>query len=204
MRGWLPRGWAAKIPAPIIEPMSGNHPRRGLTLHNEGVDRECRRHHVIDLAHYTNHRRINYTAIWCPICGQWAQTAPLHKAARSMVGGAVWKNASANKAGTVHVQICVAGFGSRDFTRSPLKGAWVLAEIMDRADIPWRARKTWGPTANRDIEAWMRGGVQGHQHGPRDDHTDPGRIDVAHLFRVARRQQRRRRDANGRGALSRG
>lgn len=105
MRGWLPRGWATKIPAPIIEPMSGNHPRRGLTLHNEGVDRDCRKGHVIDLAHYTNHRRINYTAIWCPICGQWAQTAPLHKAARSMVGGAVWKNASANKTGAVHADL---------------------------------------------------------------------------------------------------
>ena len=192
MRGWLPRGWAAKIPAPVIEPMTGNHPRRGLTLHNEGVDRDCRRGHVTDLAHYVNHRRINYTAIWCPVCGQWAQLAPLDKAARSMVGTPIWRGASANKTGTVHVQVAVAGFGRRDFTDTQLRRAWVLAEIMDRARIPWRARAVWGPDAGRGLQPWLAGGVQGHQHGPADDHTDPGRIHVARLFREAKRQQRRR------------
>ena len=203
MRGWLPRGWAAKIPAPIIEPMAVNHPRRGLTLHNEGVDRDCRKGHVVDLAHYVNHRRINYSLIWCPVCGRWAQLTPLDKAARSMVGGAILRGASANKAGTINVPVCVAGFGSRDFTKTRLRNAWVLAEIMDRARIPWRARKTWGPDASRDLDAWLRGGIQGHQHGPLDDHTDPGRINVTHLVKIARTQQRQRRGRAGQRALSR-
>lgn len=189
--GWLPH--VRRIPAPIIEPMARNHARRGLTLHNEGVDRDCRRGHVLDLAHYVNARHINYTCVWCPVCGQWAQLAPLDKAARSMVGDPIWRGASANKAGTVHVQVCVAGYGARDFTASPLRGAHVLAAIMTRARIPWRARKTWGPDASRDLGAWMHGGVQGHQHGPADDHTDPGHIHVEKLLREARRQARARR-----------
>ncbi len=193
MDGWLPARWVTKIPAPVIEPMARNHPRRGLTLHSEGVDRDCRKGHVVDLSHYVLERDIFYHFVWCPVCGRAAQLAPLHKAARSMVGGTVWRGASANKAGTINVQVCVAGFGARPFTSGRLRRAWLLAEIMDRARIPWKARTTWGPGAGRGLEAWMRGGIQGHQHGPVDDHTDPGRIDVERLMRVARRQQRERR-----------
>ena len=193
MRGWLPARWVTRIPAPIIEPMSRNHPRRGLTLHNEGVDRVCRPGHVTDLAHYVAELRINYHFVWCPRCGKWAQLAPMNKASRAQVGGNVWKGASANKAGTVNVSVCVAGFGSRDFTAGEMRGAWVLAEIMDRARIPAKARKTWGSGASRAVSAWMRGGIQGHQHGPLDSHTDPGSIDVERLVRVARRQRRKRK-----------
>jgi hypothetical protein len=194
VRGWLPGRWVTKIPAPVTEPMTRNHPRRGLTLHNEGVDRECTKGHVANLAHYVNHKRINYHFVWCPTCGDWAQLAPLDKAARSMVGGPVWKGASANKAGTINVQVCVAGFGYRDFTDRPrLRRAWVLAEIMDEARIPWKARATWGGDAGRGIDAWMRGGIQGHQHGPSDDHTDPGPINIERLVKVARLQQKARR-----------
>lgn len=193
MSGWLPSTWAIRIPAPIIEPMSRNHPRRGVTIHNEGVDRECRRGHVTDLAHYVNDRRINYHFIWCPRCSQWAQLAPWDKASRAQVGDPVWGGASANRAGTVNAAVCVAGYGARDFTdRRHLQGAWVLAEIMDRARVPWKARATWGPGASRGTEAWMRGGVQGHQHGPADDHTDPGAINVERLLREARRQSKAR------------
>ena len=87
----------------------------------------------------------------------------------------------------------MAGFGSRDFTAGEMRGAWVLAEIMDRARIPAKARKTWGSGASRAVSAWMRGGIQGHQHGPLDDHTDPGSIDVERLVRVARRQRKARK-----------
>ena len=193
MDGWLPRRWAAKIPAPVVEPMARNHPRRGLTLHNEGVDLRADRRHIYDLAHYVNDRRINYHLLWEPRTGQWVQLAPLNKAARSMVGGNVWGGHSANKAGTINVQVCVVGFGDRAFTDLPqLRRAWVLAEIMDRARIPWKARTTWGAGAGRGVDAWMRGGIQGHQHGALDDHVDPGAIDVERLMRVARRQQKRR------------
>lgn len=190
---WLPSKWSSRVPAHIVEPMSRNTPRRGLTLHNEGVDRDCTPGHVVALARYVVARNINYHAVWCPRCGKWAQCAPFTAAARSMVGGAVIGSASANKAGTVNVQVCVAGYGSRDFTKSDLRGAWVLAEIMDAHRIPWRARKVWGPAASRSVGSWLRSGVHGHQHGPLDDHTDPGSIDPAVLFRAARRQQKRRK-----------
>ena len=194
-RKWLPKRWGVqRVTAQFWEPMTGNHPRRGLTLHNEGVDRDCTPGHVHDLARYVVARSIQYHLVWCPVCGKWAQTTPLTAAARSQVGGSVYRGASANKAGTLNVQVCVAGFGSRDFTaKSPMRGAWLLAELLDRYRIPWRARATWGSGASRSVSAWMRGGVQGHQHGPCDDHTDPGRIDVARLFREARRQQNARR-----------
>lgn len=195
---WLPKGWAARVPATIVEPMSGNHPRRGLTLHNEGVDRDCTPGHVVALARYVVGQRINYHAVWCPRCGQWAQCAPFTAAARSQVGGPVWKGASANKAGTVNIQIAVAAYGYRDFTRTHLRGAWVLAEIMDAHRIPWRARKVWGLGASRSVTSWMRSGVHGHQHGPQDDHTDPGSINAAALFREARRQQKTRRKRQAR------
>ncbi len=190
---WLPKRWAKRVRARSWEPMSGNHPRRGLTLHNEGIDRKCAPGHVTDLARYVVARNIFYHLVWCPVCGNWAQIAPMHAAARSMVGGSVWEGMSANKAGTVNAQVCVAGYGSRDFTETKMRNAWVLAEIMDRARIPWRARKTWGPEASRNTEAWMRGGVQGHRHGPLDDHVDPGRIKVDVLMREAKRQQKARR-----------
>jgi hypothetical protein len=189
---WLPKRWAKRVKASRWEPMSHNHSRRGLTIHNEGVDRPCTPGHVTNLAQYVVSRDIFYHAIWCPRCGQWAQIAPFTAAARSMVGGPVWNGASANKTGTVNVQVCVAGYGNRDFTDSKLKGAWVLAEIMDRCDIPWKARAVWGPKSSRNVGAWMRGGVQGHQHGPRDNHTDPNRIDVQRLFRHAKAQQKAR------------
>ena len=190
---WLPTKWVKRMPAQDWEPMARNHPRRGLTLHNEGVDRNCTPGHVTSLSQYVLHRRLFYHFVWCPVCGEWAQLIPLDAAARSMVGGSVYGGASANKAGIVNVQVCVAGYGSRDFTdRKRLRGAWVLAAIMFRARIPWKARKTWGPGAQRGTGAWMRGGIQGHQHGPNDDHTDPGRIDVQRLMREARRQYKDR------------
>lgn len=192
---WLPKGWAARVPASLVEPMAGNHPRRGLTLHNEGVDRECSPGHVVALARYVVQRQINYHAVWCPRCGQWAQCAPLTAAARSMVGGPVWNGASANKAGQRNIQICVAAYGYRDFTRTPLRGAWVIAEIMDAHQIPWRARKVWGNGASRSVRSWMHSGIHGHQHGPRDDHTDPSDIDIRKLMREARRQQKARQKA---------
>jgi len=190
---WLPTKWVKRMPAQDWEPMARNHPRRGLTLHNEGVDRNCTPGHVTSLSQYVLHRRLFYHFVWCPVCGEWAQLIPLDAAARSMVGGSVYGDASANKAGRVNVQVCIAGYGNRDFTdRKRLHGAWVLAAIMFRARIPWKARKTWGPGAQRGVGAWMRGGVQGHQHGPHDDHVDPGRIDVERLLREARRQWKAR------------
>jgi hypothetical protein len=115
--------------------------------------------------------------------------------ARSMVGGGYngsngW---SANKFGTRNIQVCVAGFGYKDFTKTRLRNAWVLAEIMDAHSIPWHARKTWGSGASRKGELWNHGGIQGHQHGPNDDHTDPGEIDAKKLMRVMRVQQKHRR-----------
>lgn len=193
MKGWLPKKWAKRIPANYWEPMARNHPRRGLTLHSEGIDRDCTPGHVTNLSQYVLSKAIFYHFVWCPVCGEWTQLIPLDAAARSMVGGSVHGGASANKAGTINVQVCVAGYGHRDFTdRKRLRGAWVLAAIMFRARIPWKARKTWGPGAQRGTAAWMRGGVQGHQHGPHDDHTDPGRIDVERLLREARRQWKAR------------
>lgn len=189
---WAPRLWRVKrIPYQGHEPMLGGSSRRGLTIHNEGVDRPCNRDHAW-LAHFVNNKRIPYHALWCPHCGWWCQLIPFDRAARSMVGGSVQSNgASANRAGIVNVQICVVSYGYRDFTKSsPMKRAWVLAEILDHYQIPSKPRDTWGAGARRSLEGWARGGVQGHQHGPHDDHTDPGSIDARKLIRVAREQQR--------------
>ena len=138
--------------------MSGDHPRRGLTLHNEGVDRDCtlwpcRR----PLARYVVGQRINYHAVGAPV---WAVGAvrPFTAAARSCRWPGV-EGASANKAGTVNIQIAVAAYGyAKGFTASSARRV-VLAEIMDaHRKIPWRARKVWGAGASRSVTSWMRSG----------------------------------------------
>ena len=193
---WLPPHWGDRVEYRGSEPMMGGVQRRGLTLHSEGVERDCAKGHGW-LPRYVNDRNIPYSLCWCGMCGYWGQMVAMTRAARSLKGGAIVGNgASANKAGQRNIQIMLIGEAdAHEFTREPMKRAWILAEIMDAHDIPWRARKTWGPGASRDRKAWLRSGVHGHEHSPApyEDHTDPGRLDVDKLFREAKRQQRGRR-----------
>lgn len=192
---WLPPHWADRIEYRASEPMMGGVERRGVTLHSEGVERDCAKGHGW-LPRYVNDRHIPYHACWCGWCGYWAQMIPFHRAAKSLKGGAIVGNgASANKAGQRNIQIMLIGEAdAHEFTRERMKRAWILAEIMDAHRIPWRARATWGPGASRARGTWLRSGVHGHQHSPApyEDHTDPGRLNVPALFREARRQQRAR------------
>lgn len=194
-RKWLPRKWAKRVPMGHAEPWSG--PRRGLTLHTEGVDRGKTLGDVTWLAKYVNtvNGGIAYHLIWQPWTGQWIQMVPFDRAARSMKGGAVdARGLSANRSG-LNIQVCVAGFGYDDWTRTPMKNAWVFAELMDRYKIPQRTRAKWGRNAGRSRKAWSAGGIQGHCHGPHDDHVDGATSEAAvkRLMREARRQQKARR-----------
>lgn len=192
---WLRKEWAQRVPYHGSEPMMGGVERRGLTVHSEGVERRCAKGHGW-LPDYVNDKGIPYSACWCGTCGYWAQMIDFRRAARALKGGAIVGNgASANKAGQVNIQVMLIGEAdAAEFTRGPMKRAWVLAEIMDAHRIPWRARATWGAGASRDRGAWLRSGVHGHQHSPApyEDHTDPGRLNVEALFREARHQQRAR------------
>ena len=96
-----------------------------------------------------------------------------------------------NRSGTVNIQICVVGYGHKSFTRGKRKNAWVLADLADSWDIPWKARKRW--PGSRSVKAWRKSGIHGHCHAPGNDHTDPGGIDIDKLMREARRQQKARR-----------
>jgi hypothetical protein len=164
---------ATKVAYSGAEPMAGG-PRRGLTIHNEGVARRCDGGaHVVVLARYANGQRIPYHLIWCPVCGRFAQCIAFGKAARSMKGGDVdGRGNSANKSGTVNIQVCVAGMANSPLTNTPMKGVEVLGELCDAWGIPHTIRSKWGPGSPRDRAKWMAGGIQGHCHGPNDDHTD--------------------------------
>lgn len=195
---WLRKSWAKRIKYSGPEPMMGGSSRRGVTLHDEGVARNCRGNHDW-LAGYVNRAGVPYHACWCGTCGYWAQMIPFNKAARSLKGGSIASNgASANKFGERNIQICLIGIANgkdargKKFTDGPMQRAWVLAEIMDAHKIPWRARKNWGSDSSRSLTAWKESGVHGHQHSPApgENHTDPGAIDVEKLFREARKQQR--------------
>lgn len=198
--GWLKKSWAKRIKYSGAESMAGGSSRRGLTLHDEGVARQCNGNHDW-LAQFVNRQGVPYHACWCGTCGYWAQMIDFRKAARSLKGGAIASNgASVNKFGERNIQVCLIGVANgkdargRKFTDGPMMRAWVLAEIMDAHKIPWRARKNWGADSNRNLSAWKVSGVHGHQHSPApgENHTDPGAIDVEKLFREAKRQQRRK------------
>lgn len=189
-RKWLKRKWAKRVKYHGAEPMARNNDRRGLTLHNEGVDRTCsgKKGGQHDwLAGFVNSKGIPYHCLWCPVCGWWCQMVPFDKAARSLKGGGIAGTPfSANKYGYANIQVCVVGFGHRDFTKSPMKNAWVLDWIMRQWSIPRRARKTWGAGSGRSLSAWKQPGIHGHQHSPApgENHTDPNSISITRLFRA--------------------
>lgn len=181
------------------EKMSGGT-RRGLTVHDEGATRSPseRKKDITWLADYVNQRRISYHLLYNPDTGQWIQMIPFDHAARSMKGGDVdGRGASANRAGRYNIQVCLAGYNVSHGGPKPnwkrAKNLWVFALLMERYDIPNKVRSKWGSNAGRGKSTWMKGGVQGHVHGPHDDHTDPGVIDVEEMLRQSRRQLKERR-----------
>jgi hypothetical protein len=174
--------------------------RRGITIHDEGATRNAsgRKGDVTWLAQYVNGRRISYHLLYNPDTGQWIQMIPFTHAARSMMGGDVdGRGNSANRAGTYNIQVCLAGYNASHGGPKPdwkkAKNLWVFAELVDHYKIPKKVRSEWGSKAGRSKKAWMVGGFQGHRHGPHDDHTDPGDIDVKGMMREARRQQKARK-----------
>lgn len=208
----LPRRWAfvRHVPYAGSEPMMGGVDRRGVTIHDEGVAHPCHGTHT-GLAEYVNSRGISYHLLWCPRCGQWVQMIPLHHAARSLKGGAILPNgASVNKAGQRNIQICLVGYANgvdergEPVSASPMRNAWVLAEIMDAHDIPWRVRRRWGAGASRSLRAWLHSGVHGHQHSPApgETHTDPGSLDITAVLAEARRQRASRALRTARGTAA--
>jgi len=183
-RKWLGKK-IKKVKYPNPEPMAGGS-RRGLTFHNEGVDRKCGGSGTHWwLAKYVNNKRIPYHFIWCPHCGDIIQLIACDKAARSMKGGDVdGRGNSANKAGAVNIQVCVASYGKRPFTGSPMKNAAVFGRLADSWGIKHRLRSKWGPGVSRKKAIWAKGGIQGHCHGPHDDHVDPMAINPKKLSRA--------------------
>jgi len=199
-RRWLGKKAAKRRPMSNPERMAGGS-RRGLTVHDEGQTRSAaeRKKDITWLADYTNGKRISYHLLYNPDTGQWIQMIPFDCAARSMKGGDVdGRGHSANRAGTYNIQICLAGYNASHGGPKPnwkrAKNLWVIALLMERYEIPNRVRTRWGRNAGRAKSTWMKGGVQGHVHGPMDDHTDPGVIDVDEMLRESRRQLKARRD----------
>jgi hypothetical protein len=198
-RKWLSEKVAKRVKYHGAEPMGGGS-RLGITVHDEGRTRSKRerRQDWTWLAQYVNQARKPYHLIYSPDTGQWIQMIPFDRAARSMMGGDVdGRGNSANKAGRYNIQICLAGYNASHGGPKPnwrkAKNLWVLALLMERFDIPMLVRSEWGSKAGRSRKSWMKGGVQGHVHGPNDDHTDPGSIDVAGMVREARRQLKAKR-----------
>lgn len=180
-RQWLSRKVADRVKYSGPEPMIPVIDRRGITIHNEGVDRGAfdRRRDVKWLASYVNQKRIPYHAIWNPTTGQWVQMIPFGLAARSLVGGGVYDGVSVNKAGVCNIQICVSGFGDRPFTDlKVLRGVDVLARIAHSWDVPILGRARWGYSATRSKRVWRRDGFHGHCHSPSpgETHHDPANI----------------------------
>ena len=91
-----------------------------------------------------------------------------------MKGGDVdGRGNSANKAGAVNIQVCIASYGpGRRLTDSPMKNIEVWGRLADSRNIPHKVRKKWGPGSPRAKSKWMAGGIAGHCHGPHDDHVD--------------------------------
>jgi hypothetical protein len=192
-RRWLGKR-AKKIRYSGAEPMAGGS-RRGFTWHDEGLNRKCGGSGSHDwLAKYVNDKRIPYHAIYCPFCGDIIQMIDFAMAARSMVGGDVDGHGnSANKAGAVNIQVCIAGMGpGRQLTDTPMKNIEVFGALADSWGIPHRVRGKWGPGASRDRSVWMKGGIQGHCHGPNDTHVDH-KMDPKKLKAAMWPQRRRRR-----------
>ena len=186
---WL--GIAKTVKSSRRAPMAKNTKRRAITLHNEGVDRPHGDGSPVAVAEYTRREAVEYHATWNVNTGQWAQLLPFDCAARSLLNAGLDGGIGCNRSGTVNIQICVVGYGHKSFTRGKLKNAWVLADLADSWDIPWKARKRW--PGSRSVKAWRKSGIHGHCHAPGNDHTDPGGIDIDKLMREARRQQKARR-----------
>ena len=198
-RRWLSKRNAKRRPMPNPEKMAGGT-RVGITMHDEGVTRSAseRKKDITWLADYTNQKRISYHLDYNPDTGQWIQMIPFDCAARSMKGGDVdGRGNSANRAGRYNIQICLAGYNTSHGGPKPnwkkAKNLWVIALLIERYNIPHRVRSEWGSKAGRSKKSWMAGGVQGHVHGPHDDNTDPGDIDIDLMIREAKRQLKARR-----------
>lgn len=127
--------------------------------------------------------------LWDPWTGQIGQFLPAAVSAYALrhAGGP-----ETNRAGQVCIQIEVADRGSTvDITATPMVGLDRIMAWLDGHGIP----RTWpaGPPAplgvdskSRDPQVWTtRAGHYGHCDVPGNDHTDPGRIDLARLFGTA-------------------
>lgn len=187
--------WAEQVRYHGAEPMAGGVTRRGITLHGEGIERRCTKNHTW-LLDYVNTAGVPYTLAWCGRCGYWGQMIGMRRAARSLKGGAIVANgASANKAGQRNIQIVLLGENdAADFTDGPMRRAWILAEIINAHNIPWRARSNWGAGASRSRTKWLASGIHGHMHSPApaEDHRDPQNLRIDVLLREARRQWKAR------------
>ena len=85
-RKWLGKN-AKKIKASGYEKMAGGS-RRGLTFHDEGVNRRCGGSGSHDrLAKYVIDKRIFYHAIWCPHCGDIIQIYSIRCSSTLYEGG---------------------------------------------------------------------------------------------------------------------
>ncbi len=157
--------------------MGGCHSkRRKIVFHNEGVNRDCdgTGQHVKNLAKYVVDKNIYYHFIYCPKCGQWAQTIPVDKAARSLKGGAVDScGNSGNRCGKVAIQICFAGYGSKKLPNPKnWKNKAKFKKIADEWNI--KPKKRNFEKVNRSKSKWNDKAIgwHSHSHSPNNDHHD--------------------------------
>jgi len=176
-KNWYSGGdQSTKVKASNPSKMPGCHPNKKITLHNEGVSRQCDGgQHVINLAKYVRDKGIYYHGCYCPDCGQWAWIIPIDCAARSQVGGSVNScGNSANRCGVINVQICFAGYGPDKKLPNPKnwKNAKKFKKIAEGWGVPAKARNM--NKVNRSRDKWNDPSIGWHTHacGPNDDHTD--------------------------------
>ena len=171
------KGVKVKAPSSYVNPMPKCHPNKKFTIHNEGVNRACDNtgQHVKWLAQYAVDQKIHYHFVYCPLCGHWAQCAPVDTAARAMKGGSVNScGNSANRCGTLNIQVCLAGYGTQKLPPpKKWKNAKKFRKIAEEWGIPAKSRNL--SKVNRSKDKWnnKKTGWHGHSNGPLDDHTDP-------------------------------
>ena len=177
---WMKGKSVAYCKAGDYNSMAKNRPDRKIILHNEGVDRRGAGT-PMDLAKYVVGRGIYYHLIWNAKDGKFVQIAPFHVAAKSLLNAGIDGGIGCNRSGTVAIQVCVQGYGSKPFTDGPMKGADRLLDIAQAWDIPVKKIGGDKPASfrnpTRGLAQWHSNGFGGHQHAPGNDHTDPGPLD---------------------------
>ncbi len=176
--GWMKGPTISYVKASSPQKMPKCHKDfRRVTIHSEGVDRDCTPGHVKNLAKYTiGSANLYYHFVFCDRCDEIAQIIKPGYSARSMKGGAVCSAGnSANRHGKFNIQICLAARGNKKtkpFDQWPPNVKAFLRALSEDKKIPPKALDFKKQIRSKDKWCNTEKGWAMHAHGPMDDHND--------------------------------